>query len=73
MRRNVVTWVDGKVLTKYMNELQVELMEWQKFAYDVQFNGAQPFGGDSSVIVAAINLRNMLDKIITKSNEENAK
>lgn len=68
MRVNTVTWVDGKVLTKFMGELQRELMDWQRYA-------EQPggkLGGDSGVLVAAITLRNKLDAVIEKSAKANA-
>lgn len=73
MRKNTVTWVDGKVLTALMGDLQISLMEWQKFAYDAQFNGANPFGGDSGVIVHAIILRDKLSDVIDRSLQANKK
>lgn len=64
MRVNTVTWVDGKVLTKFMGELQVELMEWQR--------PGDKLGGDRGVLVAAITLRDRLNLIIEKSALANA-
>jgi hypothetical protein len=74
MRKNTVTWVDGKVLTKLMGELQGELMSWQMEAYETVTCGepCRTIGGDRGVLVAAINLRNKLDAIIEKSAVVNA-
>lgn len=68
MRVNTVTWVDGNVLTKFMGELQRELMDWQR--YTEQPEGK--LGGDRGVLVAAITLRNKLDAVIDKSAMVNA-
>lgn len=70
-RNNTVSWVDGRVLTKLMANLQRELMEWQVFSYEAIENGKKPFGGDSSVIIEAIYLRDKLNEIIQKSDAVN--
>lgn len=67
MRKNTVTWVDGRVLTKFMGDLQGELMEWQRYS-----ESGDKLGGDRGVLVAAISLRNKLDAIIDKSAMANA-
>lgn len=73
-RTNTVSWVDGRVLTKLMGNLQRELMEWQMHAYPVvtERSSTGPIGGDRSVLVAAIELRNALVKVCDKSALVNA-
>jgi hypothetical protein len=64
MRNNVLNWVDCKVVTKFSHELISEMMEYQGRSGNI-------LGGDQSVMVAAINLRNRLTQIIDKSREAN--
>lgn len=74
MRKNTVTWVDGKVLTKFMGDLQGELMEWQMDAYNVVTAGrpCERMGGDRGVLIAAITLMDKLNSVIEKSALANA-
>ena len=64
-RVNSVTWVDGKVLTKFMGNLQGELMSYAS-------HGVGKLGGDRGVLVAAIELRGKLDAVISRAASANA-
>lgn len=70
-RTNTVTWVDGRVITKLMTQLQISLMDYQKDAYDIIENNKPIAGGDFQVIIDAINLRNKLDLVIEQSKIKN--
>lgn len=79
-RINTVSWLDGEVLTRLMHSLQEELMSWQKFAdrddpnnpgMSLSVKDIKTRDGDSSVLVAAINLKTKLDEIIERSRKAN--
>ncbi len=79
-RINTVSWIDGLVITRHMNSLQEELMKWQRDCAreDPENPGMlksvseiHSLCGDSSVLVAAITLRNRLNEIIEKSATAN--
>lgn len=73
-RTNVTTWQDGETLTRLMGSLAEALMKYQKYALMDQDSGkfgVGALGGDQSVIVEAITLRNRLDALIERSKRAN--
>lgn len=77
-RVNTVSHVDCTVLTKLCTSLIIELMEWQKFTVrEDEYGFVRPITrqsslyGDSSSIVAAINLRDKLNSVIDRHTANN--
>lgn len=69
-RNNVTSWSDCEAINRMTHTLQDELMKWQKYSYPSD-SGRTGMGGDQMVLVAAINLRDRLEKLIERSKNAN--
>lgn len=73
-RVNVTTWSDGCTITRMMAQLQDALMKYQPYAIADQLTGEYGrgcLGGDQTVMIAAIELRNRLAALIDRSARAN--
>lgn len=79
-RVNTVDWSTVNVLTKFSTEFIKALVDWQRFTIKtgedgmiipIQLRKRVSLGGDSEVIVAAIQLRDKLNQIIERSSDAN--
>lgn len=68
LKVSTVSWVNVRTLTNKCHDLVSALMEYQKYSIDAHSKPGDLHASDQAALVAAINLRNILNKVIEKSN-----